>query len=314
MRKRLLPFLALLSLCVCLSLSAYAASGDTTVYITEYGEKYHVYGCQYLWDGYYTMKLELAVLDGYTPCSVCDAPELGGLTDPSVNDDVKEAMKENPNYLVEQAQAEREEQQKIKEAWEANKAKREAEAAETAAAETPVIETLPSESPAETPMETAATEQQEDAQESGFTTGQIALIILGPALVVVAFGLVAIFLSKGGLLDLFYRFCTAPFIMLLLVTFSLADGLVTRPGLPLWAAILIGLAVFYAGGLPFISTFNPVLYTGCMVVALILSRGWGMFPFVVSMSAVFVLRWVGLVLIAKVRPKDYLRLSMRYTR
>lgn len=48
---------------------------DGAVIVTEYGTKYHTYGCQYL-DGktYWIYNVELAIYEGYTPCSVCNPP------------------------------------------------------------------------------------------------------------------------------------------------------------------------------------------------------------------------------------------------
>lgn len=45
-----------------------------TVYITDYGSKYHRQGCQYLWDSSNAVTLSNAKAWGYTPCSVCDPP------------------------------------------------------------------------------------------------------------------------------------------------------------------------------------------------------------------------------------------------
>ena len=65
-----------------------AASGSTTVYITEYGEKYHSYSCQYLRQSCIAISLSRAVERGYTRCSVCNPPRLtsdggSGSTSPS---------------------------------------------------------------------------------------------------------------------------------------------------------------------------------------------------------------------------------------
>ena len=57
-------------------LVANAASGSTTVYITDYGEKYHRSSCQYLHDSKHSISLSSAVNQGYTPCSVCNPPTL----------------------------------------------------------------------------------------------------------------------------------------------------------------------------------------------------------------------------------------------
>lgn len=64
--------LILFSIC---SLTAYAASGDTTVYVTNTGNKYHNWGCHYL-KSVNSITLEAAVDQGYTPCSYCDPPAL----------------------------------------------------------------------------------------------------------------------------------------------------------------------------------------------------------------------------------------------
>ena len=78
-----LPFSAMRS-----SIKADAASGSTTVYITEYGERYHSYSCQYLRQSCIAISLSRAVERGYTRCSVCNPPYLttdggSGSTSPS---------------------------------------------------------------------------------------------------------------------------------------------------------------------------------------------------------------------------------------
>lgn len=47
---------------------------DTTVYITDTGNRYHRWGCQYLRLSYTATKLSTAKERGYTPCSVCNPP------------------------------------------------------------------------------------------------------------------------------------------------------------------------------------------------------------------------------------------------
>lgn len=82
-----LLFIFLLGLTVQRPLVASAASGSTTVYITDYGEKYHRSSCQYLHDSKHSISLQSAVNEGYTPCSVCNPPRLtssgGGTTTPT---------------------------------------------------------------------------------------------------------------------------------------------------------------------------------------------------------------------------------------
>lgn len=72
--KKKLVLLVLLSLL--LSLTAFAASGDTTVYITKSGAKYHQYGCGYLSKSCIPISLANAVASGYEPCSRCYPPTL----------------------------------------------------------------------------------------------------------------------------------------------------------------------------------------------------------------------------------------------
>lgn len=68
--------LCLLAFVVLLCPVAYAASGDTTVYITRTGERYHDAGCRYLSKSCIEITLQAAVDGGYTPCKVCHPPTL----------------------------------------------------------------------------------------------------------------------------------------------------------------------------------------------------------------------------------------------
>ena len=47
---------------------------SVTVYITNTGEKYHRWGCQYLWNSSIAVTLNYALAAGYTPCSRCNPP------------------------------------------------------------------------------------------------------------------------------------------------------------------------------------------------------------------------------------------------
>jgi len=47
---------------------------EIIVYITKTGSKYHVAGCQYLKSSMISTSLESALVQGYTPCSVCKPP------------------------------------------------------------------------------------------------------------------------------------------------------------------------------------------------------------------------------------------------
>ena len=50
------------------------ANSAAMVYVTDYGEKYHSYGCQYLSQSCRGMTLYKAKHAGYTPCSICNPP------------------------------------------------------------------------------------------------------------------------------------------------------------------------------------------------------------------------------------------------
>ncbi|MDR2257871.1 MAG: thermonuclease family protein [Treponema sp.] len=54
------------------------AGGETTVYVTNSGEKYHRENCQSLRRSKIALPLEDAVKSGYAPCSICNPPELSG--------------------------------------------------------------------------------------------------------------------------------------------------------------------------------------------------------------------------------------------
>lgn len=47
---------------------------SVTVYVTNTGEKYHRWGCQYLWNSSIAVALDYALASGYTPCSRCNPP------------------------------------------------------------------------------------------------------------------------------------------------------------------------------------------------------------------------------------------------
>lgn len=69
-------FLSIVFLCILLILRVSAASGSTIVYVTNTGEKYHSYGCQYLRKSCISISLGSAVASGYTRCSRCNPPVL----------------------------------------------------------------------------------------------------------------------------------------------------------------------------------------------------------------------------------------------
>ncbi len=46
----------------------------TSVYVTDFGKKYHEYGCRYLQYSCIEKDLQQAIDKGYTPCSICITP------------------------------------------------------------------------------------------------------------------------------------------------------------------------------------------------------------------------------------------------
>ena len=71
----------LLLLSLTLIVSAYTGNGDTIVYVTNTGSKYHVRSCGYLKSSS-EICLEDAIIEGYTPCSRCAPPIYTGTAKP----------------------------------------------------------------------------------------------------------------------------------------------------------------------------------------------------------------------------------------
>lgn len=76
LKKQLLTFLLVAGMIFSLPFTTFAASGDTTVYVTKTGEKYHSNGCQYLRKSQIAVSLQDAVNSGYDACSRCHPPIL----------------------------------------------------------------------------------------------------------------------------------------------------------------------------------------------------------------------------------------------
>jgi micrococcal nuclease len=74
--KGLLVFLLLILLAGLLL--AQAAGGEAVVYVTNSGEKYHRENCRSLIRSKIALSLGDAVKSGYSPCSICNPPELSG--------------------------------------------------------------------------------------------------------------------------------------------------------------------------------------------------------------------------------------------
>lgn len=65
-----------------LSVSAYTGNGTTIVYITETGGRYHTGGCGSLYRSKISIKLEDAIIEGYTRCERCSPPRYTGTAKP----------------------------------------------------------------------------------------------------------------------------------------------------------------------------------------------------------------------------------------
>lgn len=61
---------------------AYTGNGDTSVYVTDTGGRYHVFSCGYLRKSRIEIALEDAVIRGYTRCTVCWPPQYTGTAKP----------------------------------------------------------------------------------------------------------------------------------------------------------------------------------------------------------------------------------------
>lgn len=68
----------LLFACIAPAFAASADNGDTIVYVTTYGEKYHRSTCGYLWNSSRAITLRDAVLKGYGRCARCRPPVFNG--------------------------------------------------------------------------------------------------------------------------------------------------------------------------------------------------------------------------------------------
>jgi methylphosphotriester-DNA--protein-cysteine methyltransferase len=66
----------LLAIAIMIAIAGYAAMGETTVYITNTGEKYHTERCASVRKSKIAIRLEQAVSRGYEPCKRCKPPEL----------------------------------------------------------------------------------------------------------------------------------------------------------------------------------------------------------------------------------------------
>ncbi len=74
--------LVVLLLLLILPVSAYTGNGGTTVYVTETGGRYHASDCGSLWSSKISIKLEDAIIDGYTRCDRCNPPVYTGTAKP----------------------------------------------------------------------------------------------------------------------------------------------------------------------------------------------------------------------------------------
>ncbi|MBP3411936.1 MAG: hypothetical protein J6K89_01620 [Oscillospiraceae bacterium] len=74
--------LIILLILLIIPVSAYTGNGGTTVYVTETGGRYHASNCGSLWSSKISIKLEDAIIDGYTRCDRCNPPVYTGTAKP----------------------------------------------------------------------------------------------------------------------------------------------------------------------------------------------------------------------------------------
>ena len=70
------------------------------VYVTDYGEKYHLKDCQYLKYSRHAIDLADAVSSYYSPCSVCQPPELETTPIEMLMEEVFEDEEENTTQPI----------------------------------------------------------------------------------------------------------------------------------------------------------------------------------------------------------------------
>jgi len=78
-----------------MDVNAAGASGDTTVYVTRTGDRYHSAHCGILSKGYTTMTLQEAIDSGYKPCDLCQSVALDTIL---LSDSLDEAVEELKTY------------------------------------------------------------------------------------------------------------------------------------------------------------------------------------------------------------------------
>ncbi len=76
MKKRILSFALLILILSSLAVPVAADNNSATVFITDFGSKYHRATCKYLDNSSHAVTLAAAVSLGKTPCSVCKPPVL----------------------------------------------------------------------------------------------------------------------------------------------------------------------------------------------------------------------------------------------
>lgn len=100
MKRFLALFLSIVLLVgAVLPIFALADNGSTTVYITDTGECYHSYGCQYLKKSCIAISLSDAVNQGYRPCSRCNPPTIDVASVNSPNSYIDNASSEAANAV-----------------------------------------------------------------------------------------------------------------------------------------------------------------------------------------------------------------------
>lgn len=76
-----------------IKINAAGASGETTVYVTKSGDRYHGANCGTLRKGYTTLTLQEAIDSGYKPCNICQSVALDTISLDCEREEAIEALK-----------------------------------------------------------------------------------------------------------------------------------------------------------------------------------------------------------------------------
>lgn len=103
--KKIILFACIIFCSFTLTLTVSAENGNTIVYVTDSGSKYHSSGCQYLSRSKNSITLEEAVEEGFSPCSRCNPP----IYDRGSESEISSIGSGDNSYIVEDSEREADE-------------------------------------------------------------------------------------------------------------------------------------------------------------------------------------------------------------